>query len=161
VGRAEREACSRRIRPALAEEPLQARGALVALGQVVALIVGHASPHHVPAWQWVLPITSATIAYLLGSTAIIASDHPWRWIIGVIIAYAVILMVLDELDWNSAAQAWGGIVDGYYGLRAAIFGHVRGRHAGASAARWIGATAIWGALGIITLAGALLRRGDE
>lgn len=135
---------------------------IVVLGQVVAHIGGYAgSQHHVPAWQWIIPFTSATIAYLLGSTAIIASDHPWRWIMGVVVAYAIISMVLDALDWNGAARAWDGIVNGYYGVRAAIFGHVRARYAGASAARWIGATAIWGALGIITLAGALLRRGDE
>ncbi|HEX6965457.1 MAG TPA: hypothetical protein VF166_06635 [Gemmatimonadaceae bacterium] len=135
---------------------------IVVLGQVVAHIDGYGGPqHHVPAWQWVLPFTSATIAYLLGSTTVIASDHPWRWIMGVIVAYAVTLMVFNELGWDGATRAWDGIVNGYHGLRAAIFGDVRVRHEGASAARWISATAIWGALGALMLAGALLRRGDE
>jgi len=34
-------------------------------------------------------------------------------------------------------RMWGGIVDGYHGLRTALFGYVRVRHVGASASRWL------------------------
>jgi len=135
---------------------------IVALSMVVSAITGDPrGGRSIPAWEWVIPFTSATVAYLLGSTAVLASDHPWRWIMGVIVTYVVILLVLLSMDRTDDVRMWGGIVDGYHGLRTALFGYVRVRHVGASASRWLSATAIWGALGVIGVAGALFRRGDD
>jgi len=135
---------------------------IVALSLVVSAITGDPrGGRSVTAWQWVIPFTSATVAYLLGSAAVIASDHPWRWIMGVIVTYVVILLVLMDMDRRDAIRMWAGIVNSYRGLQTAVFGDVRVRHVGASAARWLGATAIWGALGAISVAGALFRRGDD
>lgn len=122
---------------------------------LVAAITGATLSIDVPAWQWLVPFTATTIAYLLTSIAIIGSEHPWHWIGGLIIGYLIALLVLDVFKLQDVRYALQQIVGGYYGLSAAIFGQLR--HSvydpSPSATRWLGATALWGA---ITVAGVWL-----
>lgn len=127
--------------------------AVVVLFQVVVVaIMGGSLSVDVPAWQWLAPFTSVSIAYLLTSIAMIGSEHPWRWIGGIIIGYLIAMLVLDVLKLQDIRDVLQQIVSGTYGLGAAIFGDVRVRAAhGVSPddpTRWLGATLIWGVLTI-------------
>jgi len=120
------------------------------------------------AWEWMVPFTAASVAYLIGSIAVVGSDHPWRWMGGVGILYVVVLLFLNQLGLSEVQRALGSVTNGYVGLYAAIFGNVQVvRHAGPVAAhlghleamrhgdpsivRWLSATAVWGAAGIISV----------
>jgi hypothetical protein len=119
---------------------------------LIVLITGGSIALHVPAWQWLVPFTAASIAYLLTSIPIIGSEHPWRWIGGVIIGYVVALIILDIVHMQDLNRALQKVVSGFYGLNAAIFGDVSVRPHGFSDAdptRWLGATALWGVLAIV------------
>ena len=128
--------------------------AVIVLFQVVMIaIMGGSVSVGVPAWQWLVPFTSVSIAYLLTSTAMIGSEHPWRWIGGIIIGYLIAMLVLETLRMPDVRYVLQQIVSGTYGLGAAIFGDVRDHTAHGPApadpTRWLGATAIWGALAIV------------
>jgi hypothetical protein len=125
---------------------------LIGTEAVIVLITGGSLGLHVPAWQWLVPFTAASIAYLLTSIPIVGSEHPWRWIGGVIIGYVIALLVLDIVKLHDLNRALQKIVSGYYGLDAGIFGDVSVRPYGLSDAdptRWLGATALWGAIAIV------------
>lgn len=139
---------------------------LAVLGVVMRAISG-ASPQHVAdAWEWLVPFTSATIAYLLTSIAIVGSAHAWRWIGGVIVGYFITLLVLDVLDLRDAKHAVGLIVDGTYGLAAAIFGQVNTVHIGhryfvGDPVRWLAVTLLWSALTGASMWLAARRHADD
>jgi hypothetical protein len=119
-----------------------------ALAAVVAQIVGESQGgRSVAAWEWAVAFTSASVAYLLGSAAVLGSEHPWRWIGGLTIAYLAGLAFTDALDLREANEAIEHIVGGYYGMQAAVFGFVDAAAGQPSAARWLGATLLWGAIG--------------
>lgn len=127
--------------------------AVIVLFQVVMVgILGGSMRVDVPAWQWLAPFTSVSIAYLLTSIAMIGSEHPWRWIGGIIIGYLIAMLVLETLRMPDIRYVLQQIVSGTYGLGAAIFGDVREHTAHGPApadpTRWLGATAIWGVLSI-------------
>ena len=127
--------------------------AVIVLLQVVMVgILGGSMRVDVPAWEWLAPFTSVSIAYLLTSIAMIGSEHPWRWIGGIIIGYWIAMLVLAILKLHGIAAVPHTIVSGYYGLTAAIFGDVGipGSHdmMAADPSRWLGATLIWGVLSI-------------
>jgi hypothetical protein len=127
--------------------------AVIVLFQVVMVgILGGSMRVDVPAWQWLAPFTSVSIAYLLTSIAMIGSEHPWRWIGGIIIGYLIAMLVLETLRMPDVRYVLQQIVSGTYGLGAAIFGDVRDHTAfgpaPADPTRWLGATAIWGVLSI-------------
>lgn len=124
--------------------------AVIVLFQVVMIaIMGGSVSVNVPAWQWLVPFTSVSIAYLLTSTAMIGSEHPWRWIGGIIIGYLIAMLVLEVLKLQDMRYALQQVVGGYYGLAAAIFGDLRAPHEFASSSsRWLVATLIWGVLSI-------------
>lgn len=124
--------------------------AVIVLFQVVMIaIMGGSVSVGVPAWQWLVPFTSVSIAYLLTSTAMIGSEHPWRWIGGIIIGYLIAMLVLEVLKLQDMRYALQQVVGGYYGLAAAIFGDLRAPHEFASSSsRWLVATLIWGVLSI-------------
>jgi len=125
--------------------------AVIVLFQVVMIaIMGGSVSVGVPAWQWLVPFTSVSIAYLLTSTAMIGSEHPWRWIGGIIIGYLIAMLVLEVLKLQDMRYALQQVVGGYYGLGSAIFGDLRAPHEFASSSsRWLVATLIWGVLSIV------------
>ena len=104
---------------------------------------------HVPAWIWLTPFTATTIAYLLTSIAIIGSEHPWRWIGGIVVGYLASLLVLQIVHMPDVGRALQQIFSGYYGLAAAIFGDIHTINDTPHFERWLGATALWGALAIV------------
>jgi len=124
--------------------------AVLVLFQIVMVgLMGGSMRVDVPAWQWLVPFTSVTIAYLLTSAAMIGSEHPWRWIGGIIIGYLIAMLVLDVLKLADIRHVLQLIVGGHYGLTAAIFGDLRLPYdVNPSLERWLGATLIWGVLSI-------------
>lgn len=38
-----------------------------------------ATPWSTPWWQWVLPFTAASTAYLFATALVLGTEHPWRW----------------------------------------------------------------------------------
>ena len=46
-----------------------------------------------PFWLWLVPFTAGTIAYLLSSALILATDHAWRWLGGIALVLALVLFV--------------------------------------------------------------------
>lgn len=138
---------------------------LVGVELMMVLIAGGSMAVTVPAWEWLVPFTSASIAYLLISIAVIGSEHPWRWIGGIIAAYLLLLLVFGAIvpELRELGRALQKVVDGYYGLTAAIFGNVQTRLPSVginppvrpeligrdNASYWLGATLIWGVLSIV------------
>ena len=51
-----------------------------------------------PWWEWALPFTSATAAYLVASTLMLATARPLFWAVGLWVAGAVALGVADVWD---------------------------------------------------------------
>ncbi len=51
-----------------------------------------------PWWEWALPFTSATAAYLLASTLMLATARPLFWAVGLWVAGAVLVAVGDKWD---------------------------------------------------------------
>jgi len=96
---------------------------IVAIAQVVSTITGdRAWDGSTPAWAWIVAFTASTLGYLLTSTPVIASDHPWRWIGGILIGYGVLMAVLKSFGMEDIAHTLNTITDGRYGLNAALFG---------------------------------------
>lgn len=64
-----------------------------------------------PWWEWLLPFTSATAAYLLASTLMLATRRPLFWAAGLWVAGAVVLWIaaIRDIDWIQRASdfvAW-------------------------------------------------------
>jgi hypothetical protein len=63
---------------------------------------------HGHAWMWLLPFVGATVGYVAGSILPIATDHPWRWVAGLIMAAFLVVAVrevggdfgLDDAVWK-------------------------------------------------------------
>lgn len=101
---------------------------IVAITFLVSMITGEPTwQRTAPAWEWIVAFTAPTIGYLMTSIAVIASDHPWRWIGGIIIGYGVLMAVLGSFGMSDAARALQTITDGGFGLNAALFGTVNER----------------------------------
>jgi hypothetical protein len=96
---------------------------IIMLGRIIPAIVGEAArPGVTPGWEWVAAFTAATLGYLLTSIAVIASNHPWRWIGGLVIGYGVLVAVLNAFGMQEAGRALQTISDGAYGFNAALVG---------------------------------------
>ena len=64
-----------------------------------------------PWWEWALPFTSATAAYLVASTLMLATRRPLFWAAGLSVAGAVVLWIaaIRDIDWIHRASdfvAW-------------------------------------------------------
>ncbi|HSU95595.1 MAG TPA: hypothetical protein VLI40_00105 [Gemmatimonadaceae bacterium] len=98
---------------------------VIAVAYSVSMITGgEAWQRSTPAWEWAVAFTAPTLGYLLTSIAVIGSDHPWRWIGGILIGYGVLLAVLKSFGMDDFVRALNAISDGRYGLNAALFGTV-------------------------------------
>lgn len=73
-------------------------------------------------WQWVTPFTAATIAYLIGSVAALASDYPLRWLLGGTIALVLLHTVLETVSPLDVEGPFDLVWAGRFGLRAAMNG---------------------------------------
>jgi hypothetical protein len=77
---------------------------------------------------WFVPFTAATASYLLGSALVLGSRRPLRWVIGTVLAYAILSVASDaagaQLRVGWVADAPGGLlhllVESRYGLDALL-----------------------------------------
>jgi hypothetical protein len=107
-------------------------------------------------WEWVVPFTAITVAYVLASAAAVGARTPAVWIVGPFALYTGATLLLGGIGYTSLAAAMMKVISGYYGLETAIAGVVgNSSHSGiplhADVARWIGATALWGTTGLLLL----------
>ncbi|MDQ2889442.1 MAG: hypothetical protein M3R65_02665 [Gemmatimonadota bacterium] len=92
-------------------------GALLSLIRGDAFALGTAS-----GWEWLAAFTAPTLMFLLASIAVIGSDHAWRWIAGTYFGYWIVVGLLFAFGMPEVSQALGAIVNGTYGLNAALVG---------------------------------------
>lgn len=116
----------------------------------------HAGPprHVVPGWQWAIPFTAGTVAYLLGSAAVIGSNHPIRWIGGLWIVYWMVIGSLESFGMMEARRVLLSILSGRYGMWVVLMGN------GYGMGTWVIATLLWGAIAAVLLGIALHRRPE-
>ena len=115
------------------------------------------------AWEWLVPFTVGTLAYMFVSAAAVGSQQPIAWIVGVIALYVLLIYLLTMAGYPDAAQKVASVYSGEYGGRAAILGRIEAfdsvhRQAYSSLARWLGSAAIWGAMSAALLAWVSYRR---
>ena len=109
------------------------------------------------AWLWVMPFTGATVTYLLGTAVVLVSDHPWRWLAGIAIAWLVVNAASNGPGLEGLHHTVQGLWSGRHGLSVAMTGlstwqSVAGRgalHTGWSYDAWLAATVLWMALGLV------------
>jgi capsular polysaccharide biosynthesis protein len=132
-----------------------------------SMITGHPQPAGAFAWWvWMIPFTSATIAYLLVSAASVGARQPLFWIVGIIVLYGGALLALDGLGYRDAHGVVRTAFSGEYGVSAALFGQIDRLNTAQlreipSAARWLGASALWGGLALMLLGAASGRPTDH
>lgn len=120
-------------------------------------IAGEESRVSAQLWEWIVPFTAATVAYLVVSAIVVGSDHPWRWVFGVAVVFLFVFAMLSAVNLDAVRDAFTGSLTGAYGFNAAVFGQVEAGHA-PSVARWLGATGVWMLIGVLGLVVAMRRR---
>ncbi len=78
---------------------------LVLLGWAVATIGRGELVSHLSAWGWVVMFAAATTIYLLISIAMIASEQPLLWMIGVPLGLMAVLDLPPILHWVTGTRA--------------------------------------------------------
>lgn len=125
-------------------------------------------------WQWIVPFTAGTIAYLFGGAFVLGLKHPLRWGAGLLLTFfaSVALSEATGAGWIEAVLS--ELVMGGYGLQWALSGGVglsteittterqflvvwQGYQ---TAERWLAATAVWMLLGALALWAALRRHRE-
>ncbi len=141
-------------------------GAIVVVDLVTRQILGpFARPAaSLEAWEWLVPFTTVTIAYALSAAAAIGAETPAVWIVGPPILYAGASVVAALMGHPKVSQTMLKLFSGFYGAGAAMGGTIEGldaagRMLGPSAARWIGASVIWGSAAALVLYLVSRRRG--
>lgn len=126
-----------------------------------------------PWWQWVVPFTAATVAYLLGSALVLATRHAWRWAVGALLA-VVLALTLGGAGARGAADPRDALLGHRYGVETLVLGSPDGRTSPVTVAasdgrpvrawrelptldRWAAATLLWTAAGALALWLATLR----
>lgn len=135
-------------------------------GLLMALItggdLGMRRGQPIAAWAWIHPFVAATIAYLVGSTVVLASDHPWRWFAGIVLGFVLLNGILQGAQLHEIAAALRNVWEGNLGLKTALTGTIEvpremtlpnGRTISRSVSQaslpaWLNASALW--LGLAT-----------
>lgn len=110
-----------------------------------------------PWWEWLLPFTSATAAYLLASTLVLATARPVFWAAGLWVAGAVVLGVADvrDIDWiQRTAEFVGWYIggDSFDSFIMAAQLRTGGREVWTllpTVEMWIASSAFWIGLGLV------------
>lgn len=146
-----------------------------------ALIAGQVHPDSVTWttrwWLWVLPFTTATVAYLLASALLLGTRHPWKWLGGGLLAFAFIGMATRSPVIDNTIGALlhalmvhplgiDSLLTGGLGTLATSMRLPSGDLARIwtglpSAGRWAGATLLWTGIGAACLYGALFRHRER
>lgn len=104
------------------------------------------TPLALQAWMWLVPFLGATVTYLLGSALVLASEHPWRWLSGGLLA----AFLVYRLPAQAPRNAMDAVLMGRAGLATLLTGIP-------SSGAWLTAVAVWGA-GALVLVAAAARR---
>lgn len=115
------------------------------------------------AWEWLVPFTVGTIAYMFLSAAAVGCRQPTTWIVGVGALYVALILALTMTGHPEASNRVASVFSGEYGAAAAMLGRIDAvdvvhRQMYSSLTRWLGSTAIWGAMGAALLAWVSYRR---
>lgn len=127
-------------------------------------VTGLPQPYHVGFawWEWIVPYSSVTIAYVFVSAATVGARRPIIWLFGTPAIYAGVIAFLLQggRDARDVGRALRHAATGYYGAFAAVGGSIDSLTTTftVSLTRWLGASAIWGALGIALFVFAARRR---
>jgi hypothetical protein len=66
-------------------------------------------PWATPAWQWLVPVLSTTVPYLLGTAVVLGLEHPFRWLAAVAIGLVLLAAAgPDGMAENILASVFGG-----------------------------------------------------
>lgn len=126
-------------------------------------------PWETEAWQWVVPFTGATVAYVLGSAAVLGVRYPGRWLLGLLLLIILITSVGPAEFFIKLMKALlpGGLDLALSG--ATLWSSVKFNSGDTSetivwldmpdAASWAAATAAWLMAGLLLLWLAVSRRG--
>ncbi len=132
--------------------------AVVLVDKIVRQVIGAPFPPvmHLELWEWMVPFTTATIAYALSSAAAVGAKTPAVWIVGVPILYAATSILLGMVGSSSLSQSMLKVFSGYYGAGASLAGNVNGLNAvgaatGPDIGRWLVASGLWGVTAAVLL----------
>lgn len=116
---------------------------------------------YMSAWEWMVPFTAVTVAYVFASAAGVGARRPFVWLGGTVVLFIGAVSLLGMLQMPAAAAALSSVYSGFLGAGAAMAGQVDWTAGAPSLPRWLGATAIWGAAGTTLLVAAAHRRTRE
>jgi hypothetical protein len=121
---------------------------LVLLATILSIITGEANRvASGPLWEWAVAFTAPTLGYLMISAAVVGSDHAWRWIIGVVLGFWILITVFAVFQLPAFAIFLKSIWSGTYGLKTALFGGavdpVCGLLLSNATSRWLVAMPLW------------------
>jgi hypothetical protein len=116
--------------------------------------------HYMAWWEWAVPFTAVTVAYLFTSAAAVGARRPLVWVGGLIILYWGLVTLSLMLQMKQSTDALLQAYSGFYGFAAAMMGQVSWTAAAPDPLRWLGATAIWGLAGAALLFVVSQRRAE-
>lgn len=135
---------------------------IAALSWSTGAITGYWPEHLALPWEWLVPFTAATVCYLFASALVVGSRHPWRWVFVVLGLWLFGAAYVDAMDLHELGRIFGRIWGGRWGLQSLFIGHpARIGDDGTRFLAWIGATALWGAGGLLALLWAVRWRGES
>jgi hypothetical protein len=131
----------------------------------------------------VVPFAAATVAYLSTSALWLGVRHPWRWLVGAVLAFAIVSVAIDIADHQLGMERLSEVplqlqqlvVEGRYGLDALLSARTATLDTGMrlpsgervsvwsavpDLADWGVATLIWGAIGVVALLAAVARHRE-
>jgi hypothetical protein len=116
--------------------------------------------HYMAWWEWLVPFTAVTVAYVFASAAAVGARRPIVWVGGTVILYVGVVTLLRMLQMPEAAATLLKGFAGFYGAAAAMAGQVDLEFGVPSLSRWLGATTIWGLIGAALLFAVAHRRAE-
>jgi len=130
---------------------------LLALWADAVFVAGETVRVSAQPWEWLVPFTAATVAYVLMSAILVGTDHPWRWVFSIAAVYLFVFAMLSAVGLDGVRRAFTNVLAGLFGLNAAVFGQVETSD-GPSSARWLLSTGIWTIIGVLGLFAGTRRR---
>ncbi|HXC25510.1 MAG TPA: hypothetical protein VNU46_06305 [Gemmatimonadaceae bacterium] len=132
---------------------------------ITGRILGESRPDIGVAWRVVTPFTATTIIYLCTSIVVIGSNHPWRWIGGLVALYVIALGCFAATGQHALVHALGAVVTGRYGLLQALGGDLldllsKSNVASMRVLPWLKAVTFWMVASGLGVCIAAFRRGN-
>ena len=124
-------------------------------------------------WQWIVPFTGATVAYLIGSSVALGMKHRWRWVAGIVVG--VFLLTTSGPAPEVHETILQPVLGGSYGLDYALTAGTETLNTeiplpndevvvvwlGLPTLRqWLIGTVIWTVIGLATLSAAVSRHRE-